>query len=257
MLKLNRIKYMTTTAKWTEDRTAQLVKLAGAVSSTPVTKEVVETAATTLEVTVRSIASKLRKLGYQVVSLAKEHTSAFDEKDTSKLKSFVEANSGKFTYAEIATNFREGKFNAKQIQGKILSLELTSHVKPTEKLEVARTYTEQEEAAFVEMAKQGKFLEDISEKLGKSLNSVRGKALSLLRSGEITKIPAQKVSHAAESTKDVLEGLDLANLTVEQIAKAIEKTDRGVRTMLTKRGLVAKDYDGAAKKAKADEKRAA
>ena len=40
-------------------------------------------------------------------------------------------------------------------------------------------------------------------------------------------------------------------MTVEAIAEAIGKTARGVKTMLTRRGLVAADYDGAAKAAKA------
>jgi hypothetical protein len=40
-------------------------------------------------------------------------------------------------------------------------------------------------------------------------------------------------------------------LTVEEIATAIDKTARGVKTMLTRRGLVASDYDGASKKEKA------
>jgi len=40
-------------------------------------------------------------------------------------------------------------------------------------------------------------------------------------------------------------------MTVEAIAEAIGKTARGVKTMLTRRGLTASDYDGAAKAAKA------
>ena len=40
-------------------------------------------------------------------------------------------------------------------------------------------------------------------------------------------------------------------MTVEAIAEEIGKTTRGVKTMLTRRGLTAADYDGAAKAAKA------
>jgi hypothetical protein len=40
-------------------------------------------------------------------------------------------------------------------------------------------------------------------------------------------------------------------MTVAEIAQAIEKTDRGVKTMLTKRGIKVADYDGAARKEKA------
>jgi len=39
-------------------------------------------------------------------------------------------------------------------------------------------------------------------------------------------------------------------MTVEQIAEAIGKTPRGVKTMLTRRGVSASDYDGAGKAAK-------
>jgi hypothetical protein len=42
-------------------------------------------------------------------------------------------------------------------------------------------------------------------------------------------------------------------MTVVEIAEAIEKTPRGVKTMLTRRGLAAADYDGAAKRDKAAE----
>ena len=44
---------------------------------------------------------------------------------------------------------------------------------------------------------------------------------------------------------------DVSEMTVDTIAEAIGKTPRGVKTMLTRRGLVAADYDGAAKQAKA------
>ena len=44
---------------------------------------------------------------------------------------------------------------------------------------------------------------------------------------------------------------DISGMTVEAIAEAIGKTARGVKTMLTRRGLSAADYDGAAKAAKA------
>jgi len=44
---------------------------------------------------------------------------------------------------------------------------------------------------------------------------------------------------------------DIGGMTVEAIAESIGKTARGVKTMLTRRGLTAADYDGAAKSAKA------
>jgi transposase len=240
---------MTATIKWDEARTEELKALVG--SESPVSGATVEKAAEALGTSVRSVAAKLRKVGFEVASMAKEHTSKFSEDEAEALREFVEANDGVFTYAEIAAQFSNGKFTTKQIQGKILSMELTGSVKPTEKVEVARTYTEQEEAAFVQMVQDGKFVEEIADKLGKSINSVRGKALSLLRSGEIDKIPAQKESHAKDK-EDVIASLDIENMTVAAIAEATSKTERGVKTLLTRRGLKASDYDGEAKKAKAE-----
>lgn len=244
------------TPKWDEERTNKLVKLAGNV--TPVPVETVEKAAEVLETTTRSVAAKLRKLNYEVASMAKPHQAAFTTSEAEQLRAFVESNAGKFTYADIAAQFLSGKFSTKQIQGKLLSMELTSKVKPTEKVEVPRTYTEQEESAFISMVKSGKFVEDIAEKLGKSIASVRGKALSLLRSGEIAQIPTQRESHAKVQDDAVeLLGEKIAEMTVEQIAAEAGKTPRGVRTLLTRRGLVCADYDGAAKKAKAKDAKVA
>jgi hypothetical protein len=242
-----------TTKKWSEETTAKLISMVENCEQ-PIPARVVEDASVALETTVRSVAAKLRQLDYTVASMAKEKVATFSPEQTASLKDFVLANSGELTYKEIAEQF-PGDFSPKQIQGKLLALELTSHVKPTEKVEVARTYTEAEELKFISMAKSGKFIEEIAEALGKSIASVRGKALSLTRSGELDKIPAQKQSHA----KDVVDAVTalgdaIKNMTVEAIAKAVDKTERGVRTILTRRGIKVADYDGLAKKQKAEAK---
>ena len=244
------------TAKWDEARVEQLMSIVGAAS--PVSAVTVEAAAVALGVTTRSIASKLRNLEVAVDSLAKVHTSAFDEAETAALSSFVQSNSGALTYKQIAEQFAGGKFTAKQVQGKVLSLELTEHVKPSEKAEVARTYTPIEEATFASLVEAGSFIEDIAAALNKTVQSVRGKALSMLRQGVIAKIPAQKESHAKDST-DAIEalGAGIATMSVTEIAAATGKTERGIRTTLTRRGITVADYDGAAKKAKAEAKTAA
>lgn len=244
-----------TTQKWTEERTEQLKAIVAGVS--PVSKDLIEQAAETLETTVRSVASKLRKLGIEVVSLAKVEGHKFSDEDANQLRAFVEANAGQYTYAEIAAAFLGGKYSTKSIQGKLLSMELTKSVKPTEKVEVARTYTSEEETKFISMAQNGAFIEDIATALNKSTNSIRGKALSFLRNGQLTAIPAQKESKAKNDV-DPIEALgDIASFTVAEIATKVEKTERGIRTMLTRRGLVCADYDGASKKAKLAEKQTA
>ena len=240
---------MANVPKWTEERTNKLVGMVGdegcSVSQTAITE-----LAEALETSTRSISSKLRKMGYDVELAGTTKAKAFSEVQEDALSSFLEANAGEFTYAEIAAQFEGGVFSPKQIQGKILSMELTSSVKATPKAEATKHYTDAEEEVFLKMVTEGAFLEEIAAALCKELNSVRGKALSFLRSGEILAIPKQKESRAVNK-EDVLDKINnLAELTVEELATAIGKTPRGVKTMLTRRGIKVADYDGASKKEK-------
>jgi len=230
--------------KWTDERTQQLVDFVG---ESPISQAVVQEAAENLETSSRSVSSKLRKMGYDVELASASASKSFSEEQEATLSNFVSDNSGVYTYAEIASNFEGGAFSAKSIQGKILSMELTEHVKPAPKPESVRTYTPSEEEQFVSMVHGGSFVEEIAEALGKSVNSIRGKALSLLRSGDINAIPRQKETKGS-SKADVLADLDISGMTVEDIANEIGKTVRGVKTMLTRRGLQCADYNGAAKK---------
>lgn len=242
--------------KWNDETVAQLLQIVG--NESPVSVSKVEAASEALGVTTRSVAAKLRQLDREVASMAKEKTSAFTEDEGDSLANYVNSNAGRFTYKEIAENFASGKFTAKQIQGKLLALELTGSVKPAEKVEVARSYTEAEEATFVKMAESGSFIEDIAAKLGKTVASVRGKALSLTRKGQIAKIPAQRESHAKDQVDPIVAlGDKIHSMTVAEIAAAVDKTERGLRTLLTRRGINVADYKGADKKAKAEAKAAA
>lgn len=241
------------TKKWSDEAVSRLMSIVGKES--PVSVATVESAAEDLGFSARSVASKLRQMDHEVASMAKEKTSAFSEQETEKLSEFVDSKQGKLTYKEIAEAFADGKFTPKQIQGKLLALEMTSMVKPAEKVEAVRSYSTQEEAKFVDMVKKGKFIEDIAQALGKTIASVRGKALSLTRNGQIDKIPAQKESHAANTVDPVAAlGDKVASMTVAEIASAVDKTERGIKTLLTRRGIAVADYDGAAKKAKAEAK---
>lgn len=241
--------------KWSDATVEQLLSIVGDAS--PVSVALVEQASTTLNVTIRSVASKLRQLDREVASMAKEKVAAFTPEQSVALQNFVNDNAGEFTYKEIAEQF-PGEFSAKQIQGKLLALELTGSVKAAEKVEAARTYSDAEETTFVEMAQAGKFIEEIAAALGKSIPSIRGKALSLTRKGQIDKIPAQKDSHAKNVTDPVADlGDAIATMTVAEIAVAISKTERGLKTLLTRRGIDVADYKGSVKKAKAEGKAAA
>ena len=235
--------------KWTDERTAQLTEFVG--DESPVSQATVAEAADNLETSTRSVSSKLRKMGYEVELASAASSRTFSEEQEATLAAFVSDNSGEYTYAQIAEHFEGGAFSAKSIQGKILTMELTDHVKPAPKVETVRTYSPEEEATFVQMVNDGAFVEAIADALDRSVNSVRGKALSLLRSGDIDAIPRQEHTKGASKEDPLADLGDIAGMTVEESAEAIGKTARGVKTMLTRRGLVAADYDGAAKKEKA------
>jgi len=233
---------------WTEDRVAQLLEAVG--GDRPVSQEAAAAAAEVLEVSTRSVSAKLRKMGEEVEK-AGPRARKFSEVQEEALVTFLADNPGEFTYAQIAEAFGGGEFSAKQIQGKVLSLELTGSVKATPKKESVKTYSDEEEATFVAMANSGKYLEDIADALGKSLASVRGKALSLNRTQQLD-IPAQRESHAATKI-DIIEELfnagALIGLSVAEIAEKSGKTVRGVKTIITRRGYEASDYKAKVKKA--------
>jgi len=235
--------------KWTEERTAQLTDFVGGES--PITQATVAEAADQLETSTRSISSKLRKMGFDVELASAGAGRAFSDAQEATLAAFVADNSGEYTYAEIAAHFEDGAFSAKSIQGKILSMELTGHVKPAPKVEAVRTYSPEEEVTFIGMVQDGAFVEAIAEALDRTVNSVRGKALSLLRSGDIDAIPRQETTKGANKEDPLATISNIGDMTVEAIAESIGKTARGVKTMLTRRGITAADYDGAAKSAKA------
>ena len=104
--------------KWTDERTQQLTDFVG--SESPVSQATVANAADELETSVRSVSSKLRKMGFDVELASASQSKAFSDEQESTLSNFVQDNSGSYTYAEIAENFEGGHFSAKSIQGKIL-----------------------------------------------------------------------------------------------------------------------------------------
>ena len=80
-----------------------------------------------------------------------------------------------------------------------------------------------------------KFLEEIADAMGRSANSIRGKLLSMgLKAPQRDK---------KDTKADPYAGIeDMLDQTVEEIAEAFDKTVRGVKTVLTRRGLSCADY---------------
>tara|TARA_B100000214_G_C23837440_1_gene567149 strand:- start:229 stop:912 length:684 start_codon:yes stop_codon:yes gene_type:complete len=216
--------------EYTEDMVTRMHDVAGS----GVTEEIIESLMDEFDFPRRSVTAKLRKLGYDV---PKKPGAApvFSADETSELSSFLESNSGNLTAEEISQQFAGGKFTARQINGKALSLEMTSHVKPAEKKVTPRTYSEDEEAKISDMVEGGSYLEEIADAMNRSVNSIRGKLLSMgLKAPQRDK---------KDSKADPYAGIeDMLDQTVEEIAEAFDKTVRGVKTVLTRRGLACADY---------------
>lgn len=234
-----------TLPKWDDERTNILKTIVD--GEEVVSVDTVIDAAEQLETTPKSVAAKLRKLGYEVASMAKEHSKAYTEAEEQELQDFLESNPNKYTYTEIASMVLNGSRSAKQIQGKILSMELTRLVKPTPKVERTKTYTEEEEVKLMGLLKKGNmFIEDIAAEMNREVNSIRGKILSITRTeeGKGIEIPKQRV-YRTKDVKDPIEALgDISEMTVEEISETVGKSTRGVKTMLTRRGLDCKNYKG-------------
>ena len=214
--------------------TDEMVTRMNDICGSGVTEDIIESLCDEFEFPRRSVTAKLRKLGYDV---PKKPGAApvFTADETDALAAYLEASSGSKTAEEIAADFMEGKFTARQINGKALSLEMTSHIKPAEKKVTPKTYSAEEEAKIATMVEDGAFLEDIADAVGKTANSVRGKLLSMG-----LKAP-QRDKKGAKA--DPYEGIeDMLDQTVEQIAENFDKTVRGVKTVLTRRGLSCADY---------------
>ena len=199
-----------------------------------VTEDIIESLMAEFDFPRRSVTAKLRKLGYDV---PKKPGAApvFSADETDALSSFLQENSGNLTAEEISQQFADGKFTARQINGKALSLEMTSHVKPAEKKVTPRTYSEDDEAIITDMVDNGAFLEEIADKVGRTPNSIRGTLLSMgLKAPQRDK---------KTSKSDPYEGIeDMLDQSVEDIASHFDKTVRGVKTVLTRRGLACADY---------------
>lgn len=215
--------------------TEEMVARMESVCANGVTEEIVEQLCAEFEFPRRSVTAKLRKQGFDVPHKPKA-APTFTEAETEELREFLEANEGTHTAEEIAEQIAGGKFTARQINGKALSLELTGAIKPADKKVAPRTYTAAEEARIAELVEGGAFIEDIAAELDKTVPQIRGKLLSM-------KLTAPQRDKKAAKT-DAYEGIEemAANSTVAELAAHFDKSERGVKTVLSRRKLSAKDY---------------
>lgn len=239
-----------TAFKWTEENTEKLLNIVGQNRDVEITAEAIHSAEAVMGVEAKRIAAKLRKMEFTVASLAKVKGPSFSDEDTEALVEFLNTNSGQYTFKELAEVFLEGKYTAKMLQGKCLHLGLIPNVKRAEKVEAASDYTPEMEAQFIKLAGTGNSIEQIAEALNMPVPSIRGKALSLLHKGEIEAIPHTQNKVTSVDPLTAL-GENIANMTLADIAEKTGKSERGIKTALTRRGIKVVDYDGASKHEKA------
>ncbi len=229
--------------KYTPELEARMLEVVG----NEVTEESIEALMQETGYPRRSVTAKLRSMGRDVPTMTEAPKFTADE--TKALSEFLTSHSGEFTAAEIAAQFMGGKFTDRQIRGKALALELTAHVKKVAAVSKPRTYTEAEEATITKMVSDGKFLEEIASALGKEVNSVRGKLLSM-------KLTAPQRDKKATTTGGSYPDLATVapTMTVEELATHYStegnvKTARGIKTALSRRGINAKNYEAKSKAA--------
>lgn len=217
--------------------TDEMVTRMSEVAAAGLTEETIEALMEEFSFPRRSVTAKLRKLGFEV---PKKPAAApiFSASETEELASYLADNAGEFTAEEIAAHFSEAwgrEVNSRQINGKALSMELTGSIKAAEKKVAPKTFTEDEEATITELVEAGKYLEEIAEALDRTTNSIRGKLLSMGLKA------AQRDKKGPKA--DAYEGIeDMLDKTVEELAEAFGKTVRGVKTVLTRRGLACKNH---------------
>jgi hypothetical protein len=217
--------------EYTEEMVTRMEQLC----SVGVTEETIAQLCDEFEFPRRSVTAKLRKQGYDVPHKPKA-LPTFTDAETTELREFLEANDGVFTAEEIAERLADGKFNARQINGKVLSLEMTGSIKPADKKVAPRTYNEAEEAQITSMVADNAFIEEIAEALGKPVASIRGKLLSMQ-----LKAPQRDKKEPRSDAYTGIEELATKH-TVAELAEHYGKTERGVKTVLSRRGLSATDY---------------
>lgn len=223
---------------YTDDMVARMKE----VTAGGVTEEVIESLMAEFDFPRRSVTAKLRTLEIEVPS--KVEAPKFSAEETEAFKAFLSANSGQLTPAEVAAQFMDGKFTDRQVTGKALALERTGDLKKTTKVAKPKTYTEAEEAQITDLASKGAYLEDIAAALGKSLNSVRGKCLSM----ELKVPQRDKKVQSKDGTYPQLAEL-APTMTVEELVEhynknntGTPKTPRGIKTALARRAIQGKDY---------------
>jgi hypothetical protein len=217
--------------KWTQEITDTLIEKVKDVQG-EIPYNVVETIAGEFDVSARSVAGKLRSLGYAVAKKTITATKNYNEKEEALIKQMV--SQGAFIEDIAARLGRE----VKQIRGKLLSMKLTAPTK-NKKEPKKKSYSPEEEAKIAQLVESGAFIEDIADALGKTVPQIRGKLLSMKLKAPM-KNKKEKGSNKVY-TDEVVEKITAMfkeGKTTEQIAEELELSPVSLHRKFVQLGLI-------------------
>jgi predicted transcriptional regulator len=192
-----------------------------------------------VDYTVRSIASKLRHMGFTVAKKGPAvHKKSYTEAEEAKIKEIAKKDG--VWLEDIADALGR---DVKSIGGKLISMGIYGIKKRDKKVnDTPKLFTPEDEAIILEMVEKGEcFIEDLAEKLGKSVKQVRGKLAGMRIKGVKTrnkKAPKAKI-YTDEVIAEIKEELAKGK-SLEDIAKARGLNERGMLVTLTRLGVIPK-----------------
>jgi len=213
---------------YTEEMDAQITKAvedAGGLA----TRELISDLSEEMDVPARSISYRMKNvLNLDVESTARTPSFSADETDA-----FLELADGTMTAEAIAEEM--GK-TVQQVRGKALSSKVT--LLPSEKKAATpKSYSEDEEVQITALVDAGEFLEVIAEKLGRTVNSMRGKLLSMkLKAVQRDHKAAKVLTYTAEVVADLITRVAAG----ESLDTIVDATGLNVRGLKSKLGKMAK-----------------
>ena len=189
----------------------------------------------------RSLASKIRSLGYKVEAKGKVVTpKRYTEQEEAIIRELCKDPQNLPFQEDVAE--KVGK-STKSIGGKLISMGIYGVKKRDLKAPAVKLFTEADEDVIMAMISDNDevFIEDMAEKLGKSVKQVRGKLAGMRIKGVKTRNKA--AAKPKVYTEEVVEGIkeDLANgMSLTDIAKVRGLNERGMQTTLTRLGVLEK-----------------
>jgi DNA-binding CsgD family transcriptional regulator len=219
--------------KWTEELVAKLVE--GLDKNTEVPYSKCQEIAENLNISDRSVTGKLRVLGFKVGRKTKPGK-VYTPEDEERIRKMVEKG---YTQKQIADKL--GK-DIKSIGGKLLAMGIKGVERGVPKKEAApKKFTEAEEAKIKELAENGAYVEEIADALGKTVQQIRGKLVSMKISGVPTKNKKTATKKVyTDAVVEQVKALAAEGKSVEEIAEALELNEKGLRSKMGKLGLIKK-----------------